>query len=65
VGEGLSGIDEPDQVFETVREDHGGSHYADRTEYMPGWTSSELTDQDVAAITALPPGPDDEEEDED
>jgi mono/diheme cytochrome c family protein len=48
VGEDIAG--EADDVGEKVREGHGGTHYADRTEYMPRWTSSELSNADVAAI---------------
>jgi mono/diheme cytochrome c family protein len=57
------------EVMETVREGHGGADYGDRTEYMPGWSSAELTNADVAAITAyiasLPPGPGDDDDDDD
>jgi mono/diheme cytochrome c family protein len=62
-------IDETDELFEKVREGHGGARYADRTEYMPGWTRAALIDEDVLAIAAyigsLPVGPDDEHDDDD
>ena len=52
---------ELDEVFEKVREGHGGASYAARTKYMPGWLASELTDAEVASIAAylgtLPRGP--------
>jgi mono/diheme cytochrome c family protein len=57
-----------DEVLEKVREGHGGSNYGARTKYMPSWSSAELTDADVAAITSyiasLPPGPGDGDDDD-
>jgi mono/diheme cytochrome c family protein len=65
VGESITG--ESDELHEAVREGHGGDRYADRTEYMPAWTTAELSDVEVALVAdylaTLPPGPDNDDDD--
>ncbi len=41
-----------DELLETVRKGHGGSAYGERDEYMPAWTSAQLSNDDVTAIAA-------------
>lgn len=38
---------------EEVRQGHGGTSYATRTKYMPGWSASVLSDAEVAAIASF------------
>jgi mono/diheme cytochrome c family protein len=69
-GEDLTGeIDEVDEVFEKIRDGHGGTRYADRTEYMPAWSRAELADHEIEAIRAyiasLPVRPDDDDDGDD
>lgn len=40
------------EALEKVREGEGGTNYGARLNYMPSWTSAELSDDDVAAIVA-------------
>ncbi len=65
VKEAQEGLDE---VMEVVREGEGGFDYAARTEYMPAWTSAQLSDANVALIVAflatLEPQPDDDDDDD-
>lgn len=67
VGKGLT--DELDELGEAIREGHGGNDYGDREEYMPAWSSSKLTNGDIALIEAylrgVPPGPGDDDDDGD
>jgi ubiquinol-cytochrome c reductase cytochrome c subunit len=51
VGEDIAG-EESDDVAEKVREGHGGTSYAERTKYMPAWSTSDLTETEVTAIAA-------------
>ncbi|MGN6107470.1 MAG: c-type cytochrome [Kofleriaceae bacterium] len=69
VEEDLTGeADEPDELFEKVREGHGDDRYGARTKYMPAWTRSEITDAEidliVAYVASLPPAPDDDDDDD-
>jgi mono/diheme cytochrome c family protein len=58
--------EEPEEIFEAIREGHGGLRYGDREEFMPSWSSPELTDEEVALIAAyLATFPQDEEDEED
>lgn len=65
VEEAVAG-EELDEVYEKVREGHGGTSYGSRTKYMPAWNSAELTDAEVDAIAAylaaLPKPPDDDDD---
>jgi len=49
VGEGIAG-EEADEIDEQVREGHGGDDYGNRKKYMPSWSTSELSHDEVAAI---------------
>lgn len=40
------------EALEKVRQGEGGTNYGARLNYMPSWTSEELSDDDVAAIVA-------------
>ncbi|NUP11048.1 MAG: c-type cytochrome [Polyangiaceae bacterium] len=71
VGEGLleAAHEEPEEFLEKVREGEGGQEYGNRTEYMPSWPVSELTDEEVAKIAAYvatlgTPPPDDGDDDD-
>lgn len=67
VGEGIAG--EADDVFERVRGGHGGTSYGARREYMPAWSTSQLSDDEVDAIASylgtLPGGGDDGDDGDD
>jgi mono/diheme cytochrome c family protein len=60
---------EGDELVEAVREGHHAGDYGDRTEYMPAWSTGELSSREVAAIEAyigtLPPGPGGDDGDDD
>ncbi|MBX3156151.1 MAG: c-type cytochrome [Deltaproteobacteria bacterium] len=68
VGEGIA-REKRSEVFEKVREGHGGTNYGSRKKYMPSWTTAELSDADVTSIAAylatLPKPPDDDDDDDD
>lgn len=46
VGKGIRGNGEGDFI-EKVREGEGGRNYGERDDYMPSWSSSELTDAEI------------------
>jgi mono/diheme cytochrome c family protein len=50
VGKGI--IDEVDDIDERVREGHGGTDYGARYDFMPSWSTSDLTNADVSSIAA-------------
>jgi mono/diheme cytochrome c family protein len=49
VGKGISDKGGAD-LLEKVREGAGGANYAARTRYMPKWTNTQLTDQEIDLI---------------
>ena len=51
VGKGIT--DETDEAREKVREGHHLSDYSDRKEYMPKWSETELTNDELAKIVAF------------
>ncbi len=50
VGEKI--LDETDEFREKVREGEGGRNYSDRREYMPSWSSSELSNEEIDKMSA-------------
>lgn len=61
--------EEPDELFEKIREGEGGNDYGDREEFMPSWSAAALANEDITAIVgfirSLPAAPDDDEDDDD
>lgn len=57
---------EHDELAEAVREGHHTGAYGDRTEYMPAWSRTEISDAELALIggylATLPAGPDDDDD---
>ena len=51
VGEGILNED-ASKFLEKVREGEGGTNYSRRTKYMPSWSSSELTNDEVSKMAA-------------
>src|SRR5437868_5934691 len=54
VGKSLGG--EADSVSSRVRRGHGGTSYGSRTQYMPAWSATDLSDAEVAEIEAYVAG---------
>ena len=44
--------EDSEEFYEKIREGHGDNKYAERREYMPSWSRSELTDAEIAKIIA-------------
>lgn len=45
-------LEETNKFREQVREGEGGKNYGDREEYMPAWTSSQLSDDEIDRMSA-------------
>jgi len=69
VDKALLGEAEEDEFVEAIREGEGDQNYGDREEYMPSYSSTDLTEQEGELIrvyvASLGPGEEEEEEDED
>ena len=51
VGESILNED-ADEFREKVREGEGGNNYSRRNKYMPSWTSSEITNEEISQMAA-------------
>ncbi len=60
--------EDAEEIFEAAREGHGHNRYSDAEEYMPAWTTAELSDAQLEAIAAylgqFGDGDDDDDDDD-